>query len=683
MIICSSCNSENPGNHRFCQQCGHPLQVWRAFLVPDSLEAADSEMPGSAAIATDTGPVAEMADGGRAGSFDATGEDQATYLDSDQRYQLQGPIPQAAGQSAVEIKVIDCHPLEASPIAETQAAWLQDPNQDVSHALRDSDIPAIALPYLALQADFFPIVPELHNAWTTDDSAIILIEDRSSWPLLGDCWQTEPDLLQRLSWLYEAALLWEALSEWQCQHTLLSLDCLRVDEDRILCLEYLSNWQTSPQPQLSDLGLAWQALSQLGAHTPLLSHLLDDLAGGNITDTETLKQRLAQVADQLAAPPSVAHLPADSTADLPMTAPPPEAARDLSPQLTNALDEQGLNSELPSASLQIPNFEDFPAPEAENTIDSTDPFRLEDLQGTEEDSEMVDPEAEESETIDSPTMVLPMKLVQVSEIGRTYVGRQRNHNEDCYCAQTNLQKRDSPQGEVLQAKGIYILCDGMGGHASGEVASELAVKTLMDFFGQHWQSELPTPEVIREGVATANQAIYKINQENSSLGSGRMGTTLVMVLLHNTQAVVAHVGDSRLYTYNRRLGLSQVTTDHEVGQREIQRGVEPAIAYARPDAYQLTQALGPRSQKDLKPDITYIDIAEDTLFLLCSDGLSDNELIERNCDTHIEPLLKSRTDLEEGVTKLIGLANEQNGHDNITAILVRVKLKPNMDRLPS
>jgi protein phosphatase len=121
--------------------------------------------------------------------------------------------------------------------------------------------------------------------------------------------------------------------------------------------------------------------------------------------------------------------------------------------------------------------------------------------------------------------------------------------------------------------------------------------------------------------------------------------------------------------------------DHEVGQREIQRGVEPAIAYARPDAYQLTQALGPRGSKDVVPSITSLPVMEDMLLLLCSDGLSDNDVLEHHVTTHVEPLLRSRHDLEEGVSQLIDLANEQNGHDNITALVVRLKLRPNLEAL--
>jgi serine/threonine protein phosphatase PrpC len=222
----------------------------------------------------------------------------------------------------------------------------------------------------------------------------------------------------------------------------------------------------------------------------------------------------------------------------------------------------------------------------------------------------------------------------------------------------------------------------MGGHASGEVASQLAVKTLKDFFDLHWQQKLPDQTTLHDAIITANQAIYNINQANATSGLGRMGTTLVMLLIHNLKAVVVHVGDSRLYSYCKRHGLRQLTLDHEVGQREINRGVEPAIAYSRPDAYQLTQALGPRSQNEIKPSITYLDITEDTLFLMCSDGMSDNDLLERHEQSHIAPLLSSKANLEAGLSGLINLANDNNGHDNVTVVLTRLKLRPDMTNLP-
>jgi protein phosphatase len=191
---------------------------------------------------------------------------------------------------------------------------------------------------------------------------------------------------------------------------------------------------------------------------------------------------------------------------------------------------------------------------------------------------------------------------------------------------------------------------------------------------------MPPAEVIRDGVLLANQAIYDINQQNARSGNARMGTTLVMVLVQNTQVAIAHVGDSRLYRLTRKRPLEQVTVDHEVGQREIQRGVEPAIAYSRPDAYQLTQALGPRDENFVRPDIQFLELNEDTLFLLCSDGMSDRDVLENNWQSHLLPLMSSRANLEQGLRELIDFANQQNGHDNITALLIRTKVRPNLEQ---
>jgi protein phosphatase len=160
-----------------------------------------------------------------------------------------------------------------------------------------------------------------------------------------------------------------------------------------------------------------------------------------------------------------------------------------------------------------------------------------------------------------------------------------------------------------------------------------------------------------------------------------MGTTLVMALVHGTNVAIAHVGDSRLYRLSRRQGLEQITVDHEVGQREIQRGVEPDTAYARPDAYQLTQALGPRDENFISPDIQFFEVHEDTILLLCSDGLSDHDLLENHWQTHLEPLLRSQAHLEQGVIQLIELANQYNGHDNITAVAIRLRVRPNLAQL--
>ncbi|MEY2912352.1 MAG: hypothetical protein RLZZ184_1661 [Cyanobacteriota bacterium] len=275
-------------------------------------------------------------------------------------------------------------------------------------------------------------------------------------------------------------------------------------------------------------------------------------------------------------------------------------------------------------------------------------------------------------------------LVSWEYAAYTDTGRQRNHNEDYFAIDSKVHKQELPEGAILTKTGLYILCDGMGGHAGGEVASKLAVNTIRKYFQKTWTSaELPNQESIKEAVYLANQAIYDLNQQQARSGMGRMGTTLVMLLLQDHQAAIAHVGDSRIYYLTHREGLVQLTIDHEVAQREISRGVEPTIAYGRADAYQLTQALGPRDQDYLHPDVSFLDIHEDMLLLLVSDGLSDNECLENHWQTHLQPLLSYDSDLEMGIQDLIELGNEYNGHDNITAILVRVIVSPSQPALSS
>lgn len=279
-------------------------------------------------------------------------------------------------------------------------------------------------------------------------------------------------------------------------------------------------------------------------------------------------------------------------------------------------------------------------------------------------------EEENSGGIGEP--VFTNQLDRLEEAGITDLGRQRAHNEDYYSLYTEYQRSQNNQECSVKAKGLYIICDGMGGHDHGEVASQLAVHTLQKYFQEHWHNELPSEMVIFEGILAANHAIYEINQSNSTSGSGRMGTTLVMVLIQDKKVAVAHVGDSRVYRLQRGGLLEQITTDHEVGQREIQRGIDPETAYARPDAFQLTQALGPREDDFVRPDIRFLEICDDTLFVLASDGLTDNQLLEIHWQTNLQPLLEPHTSLEDGVQDLIDLANEYNGHDNITALIVRV-----------
>lgn len=275
---------------------------------------------------------------------------------------------------------------------------------------------------------------------------------------------------------------------------------------------------------------------------------------------------------------------------------------------------------------------------------------------------------------DPPTIGLAKKLIGLEDAAATHTGKKRDHNEDCFGVVSRIERQDSPKGKSISAQGLYILCDGMGGHAGGEIASSMTVEILRDYFATRWGDTLPNEQTIHEGIVAANEAVFEINQKNSAQGSGRMGTTLVLVLVQDQNIAVAHVGDSRCYGITPTQGLIQLTLDHEVGQQQILRGVDPEIAYGRPDSYQLTQAIGPRDRNYIAPDIRFFELQEDTLILLASDGLTDNQLLENYWVTNVAPLLSDDSNLQEGVDRLIDFANEYNGHDNITAMVVRAKL---------
>lgn len=276
--------------------------------------------------------------------------------------------------------------------------------------------------------------------------------------------------------------------------------------------------------------------------------------------------------------------------------------------------------------------------------------------------------------VDAPTFAIAQKLLDLEEAAATHTGRKRDHNEDCFGIVSRIDRQNSPKGKNISGRGLYILCDGMGGHAGGEIASAMTVDLLRDYFDTRWEDTLPDEQTIREGIVAANEAVFKINEKNSASGSGRMGTTLVLVLVQEQNIAVAHVGDSRCYGITPTQGLIQLTLDHEVGQQDILRGVDPEIAYGRPDSYQLTQAIGPRDRNYIAPDIRFFELQEDTLILLASDGLTDNQLLENYWLTNVAPLLSTNSNLQQGVDRLIDFANEYNGHDNITAIVVRAKM---------
>jgi protein phosphatase len=651
MLICPQCKFENPNANKFCQDCGtsltHKVCSECSTDVPINVQLCHNcgAKCGTVwwAIITKAEVGEALGDGGCGDNLHPHPTSfsflTGSYLDSQQRYELletASVVEEETVHIQVGVKVLDCQPYQISPLTAILANQQQGL---VTPSVEASGIPSFAKAYIVLQSQNHPGIPPIHDAWQQDNMQVVLIEDRSDWQYLLDVWQKQTtSLLQIVHWCYQMTKLWALLEPVNCHYSLLELSNLRLDEDQTLALQQLyvgplNNSQFPLEPlegeedessailvrplTIKALGQVWQELFRKSQRTLFgpVLQILGDLKQGKIQMIAQLRSRLEEIATELEAPTTATFHP---------------------------MEEQKIVS---PTTLRIDELEEISA-----------------------------------KTDDLPTVVLSMQLSSLEDAGRTDVGRQRHHNEDCFGIETKIEKLELPKNRVLQARGLYVLCDGMGGHAGGEVASQLAVNTLRKYFQERWiANQLPTEDSIREAVYLANQAIYEINQQDARSGVGRMGTTLVMLLLQGNQAAVAHVGDSRLYRVTRKRGLEQVTVDHEVGQREILRGVEANIAYARPDAYQLTQALGPRDQNSINPDVEFFDINEDSLLLLASDGLSDNDLLEIHWQTHLIPLMSSGVSLERGVTELIDLANQYNGHDNITAILVRAKVRPNME----
>jgi len=273
------------------------------------------------------------------------------------------------------------------------------------------------------------------------------------------------------------------------------------------------------------------------------------------------------------------------------------------------------------------------------------------------------------------TLIIPNKHLQnVYYAGKTDVGRDRNRNEDDFATifQTRVTQGKS-QISDRSHRGLFVLCDGMGGHDGGAEASKMAVSSITEQFLPFWIDTLPGEKKLNEIITNANQAIFIKNEDEQRLALGRMGTTLVMLAVHDLNVVIAHVGDSRIYQVTNSQ-LAQLTRDHEVCNQLMDLGMDRESAMARPDAHQLTQALGPNSSDRLEPTIQFFSLTEPTLFLLCSDGLCDNNAIEQHWQPYLLPILNKEIDIETGLEHLIELGNNMNGHDNITAILILCEL---------
>ncbi|PZU97989.1 MAG: protein-serine/threonine phosphatase [Pseudanabaena sp.] len=268
----------------------------------------------------------------------------------------------------------------------------------------------------------------------------------------------------------------------------------------------------------------------------------------------------------------------------------------------------------------------------------------------------------------------------------TDVGMQREHNEDACYPDAKRQKR-SEQAEGLRDR-LAIVCDGLGGHDGGEVASSLAIKTLEQQLKTLLHQAENDPDFTAQGfmaqleMATrvVNNQIVAINDQQHRQAQQRMGTTLVMAVMPrpmgqiSNEVYVVHVGDSRLYCVTKD-NIRQVTLDDDVATRETTLGYNfYAYSSQRIDGGALIQALGTRGSEMLVPRVQRFFIDEDCLLLLCSDGLSDFERIEQMYQGYLLPIITEGKALDRSCQDLIDKANELNGHDNITLAIMRCRL---------
>lgn len=261
-------------------------------------------------------------------------------------------------------------------------------------------------------------------------------------------------------------------------------------------------------------------------------------------------------------------------------------------------------------------------------------------------------------------------------------GPSRQRNEDaCYPPGGTVWTGVDPG----QAQPLVIVCDGIGGHEGGNVASNLAIDTMQ----QQLQS-LPFQKgalestslmlKLEQATLTANDVISQRNDNEQRQERQRMGTTLVMALAYAHELYLTHVGDSRIYRITR-LGCHQVTLDDDLASRELRLGYALyREALQQPGSGSLVQALGMGASTMLHPTVQRFVLDEDCVFLLCSDGLSDYDRVDEVWQSELIPLLDGTIDVATACQRLLTIANTKNGHDNVTIGLLHCQVEPSLLR---
>jgi len=264
------------------------------------------------------------------------------------------------------------------------------------------------------------------------------------------------------------------------------------------------------------------------------------------------------------------------------------------------------------------------------------------------------------------------KAIRIHVFGRTDLGRTRDHNEDHFVV-ADLTKQDASlqpgvrDHEVGDRGSLLVVADGMGGAAAGELASEMATQTIYEQMAKMWgaDADASTQQFafrLKEAVEVANSHIHAYAKAHPEVRG--MGTTTTAVGVLGEHVFLTQVGDSRAYLI-RGGTAHQLTKDQSLMQRLVEAGELTEEEAAQSERRNIIlQALGPDSK--VKVDLTHQELRSGDVLVLCSDGLSGQ--VKKD---EIAQIAGSATDLSAACDKLIALANERGGPDNITVIIAR------------
>ncbi len=236
-------------------------------------------------------------------------------------------------------------------------------------------------------------------------------------------------------------------------------------------------------------------------------------------------------------------------------------------------------------------------------------------------------------------------------------GKTRKINEDnFFISDFNLES----------GNGYCIIADGMGGHNAGEVASKIAIEKMKNHIQERYSEDMEKSQIIailKEMMQKANRSIYWQSLQNKTQAG--MGTTAIFCLLHNSSMYIAHVGDSRVYLI-RDNGMHQITVDHSIVAELVNSGsITREEAEHHPQKNVITRALG--GEQDTQVDIYVQQLETGDIILICTDGLTN--MVR---DTEILSEMKKWDNLQITVEKLVRLANDKGGLDNITVVAVKI-----------